>query len=472
MTLFYRFLLLFCLTGLGAAAQNYPRNAQNEEVYDNMVSVMDTLLEQFHYRMHYPEKKDTFAMNKYRYAAGEVPAFTPDVYRKRLKEMPSVFQMDYNSKSQTFINLYASRLRRLTSKMLGLQHVYFPIIEEVFEREGLPLELKYLACIESALNPQAVSPAKATGLWQFMYHTAKLYNLRIDSYVDERLDPYKSTVAAAHYLKDLHKIYGDWQLAIAAYNCGPGRVNYALRRSGGKRDFWSLWPMLPRETAGYVPAFIGCAYAMHYATEHNLYPIYADFTYIQDTVHVTDLKISLKQLADSAGADVELLRTLNPELKLGIVPYSSKPYPVRMPLAAAEFYRRNSLAIFHKTVSEEPKKLLSHYVRKGESPASIAQRYSVTEGELRDWNDISGRWVYPGQKLKVYVPESSAIAASPKATKAAAAKPIVHRVQAGDSLWTIAKKYQGVTDIDTLLSLNNLSRNTVLKVGQVLRVTE
>lgn len=457
------------------------QQATDDDLVDtSVIAHLDSMLQQFHNRLHYGPKGDTAFLNKYNFGPTDVPRYSPQVIRDRLREVPAVMPMDYNPKVQAFIDLYTVHKRQLTSRLLGLQQVYFPMIEEIFYREGLPIEMKYLAVIESALNPKAVSRANAVGLWQFMLPTGRMYGLEVNSLVDERMDPYKSTVAAAKYLKDLYGMYNDWQLAIAAYNCGPGRVNYAIRRTG-LRNFWKLWPYLPRETASYVPTFIAATYALKYATEHHLYPVRYNFSYAQDTLNIARMQVSLDDLAREAGGDPEHLARLNPELRRGVVPYQSTPYSVRVPLQVAEYYRRggmDSLMARSRATQQTlaQRSTINYVVRKGDSPESIAERFDVPEDSLRAWNRLRTEFVHPGQKLRLLVrPEIASTYAPPKApatAKRGGAKPApngqVHRVQEGDSLWTIATRYR--TTVDELVSLNNLSRNSVLRIGQEIRL--
>jgi membrane-bound lytic murein transglycosylase D len=392
---------------------------------------------------------------------------------------------------------------------LGLENVYLPIIEEVFHREGLPDELKYLAHIESALNPHAVSPAQAVGLWQFIASTGKMYGLRIDSYVDERRDPYKSSVAAAKYLKDLYHTFGDWLLAIASYNSGPGRVARAVKLAG-TTDFWKIRPYLPRETAGYVPAFLGAAYAMKYHAEHNIYPVYVDFTFKHDVFAVVEQEVSLETIAQLSGTPESVLKDLNPELVRATVPFTLQPYKLRVPESAA--LKLEALVREHQTFAAvlekhrketqanstnedekglpEPgmKKSLFHTVAPGQDMEKICLQYGVKEEDVVSWNGLVNKYeIYPGQMPKLYLPYTQAEIAEMKAQKSKSApaaltpqartgasggaglsNPVNHRVQYGDTLWTIAQRH-GVT-IEHLCNLNRIPRNQTLYPGQVLRV--
>ena len=262
----------------------------------------------------------------------ENPTFTPEEYIERLRRMPTIMEMGYNEIVQRFIDRYMGRLRHSVSYMLGAANFYVPIFEEALEAYQVPLELKYLPVIESALNPKAVSRVGATGLWQFMLGTGKMYGLEVNSLVDERRDPVRASYAAARYLRDLYRIFGDWNLVIAAYNCGPGNINKAIRRSGGFKDYWQLYPYLPAETRGYVPAFIAANYAMTYYCEHNICPMTTKLPLQTDTI-VVDRDVHLEQIAAVLDLDIEMLRSLNPQYRRDIVPGTSKKYAIRLPMA-------------------------------------------------------------------------------------------------------------------------------------------
>lgn len=262
----------------------------------------------------------------------ENPVFTPEEYIDRLRRMPTVMEMGYNDIVQRFIDRYMARLRHSVSYMLGATNFYVPIFEEALEAYQVPLELKYLPVIESALNPRAVSRVGATGLWQFMLGTGKQYGLEVNSLVDERRDPVRSSYAAARYLRDLYRIFGDWNLVIAAYNCGPGNINKAIHRSGGEKDYWRLYPYLPAETRGYVPAFIAANYAMTYYCEHGICPMSTKLPLETDTV-IVDRDVHLEQIAKVLDLDIEMLRSLNPQYRRDIVPGATKKYAIRLPMA-------------------------------------------------------------------------------------------------------------------------------------------
>ena len=273
------------------------------------------------------------------------PEFGEEVYIKRLTQLPTVMEMAYNDVVRQFIDRYSSRLRRTVSLMLGAQNFYMPIFEEALESYGLPLELKYLPVIESALNPNAVSHAGATGLWQFMIGTGKQYGLEVNSLVDERRDPILSSYAAAHYLYDLYRIFGDWNLVIAAYNCGPENINKAIHRANGARDYWQIYPYLPRETRGYVPAFIAANYIMNYYCEHNICPLMTRLPEKSDTVMV-DRNVHFEQIAHVLNMDIEQIKSLNPQYRRDIVNGLTKPSAIRLPANMVNLFIDNQDSIY------------------------------------------------------------------------------------------------------------------------------
>lgn len=260
------------------------------------------------------------------------PTYAPEVYRERLQRLPTIVEMTYNEIVQSFIDRYCGKGRRQVSAMLGAANLYVPLFEQTLDEYGLPLELKFLPVIESALIPDAVSPAGAAGLWQLMLATGKQYNLQVDSRVDERRDPIKSTDAAARLLRDLFKIYGDWHLVLAAYNCGPGNVNKAIHRAGGERNYWKIYPFLPKETRGYVPAFIAATYVMNYYCDHNICPMRTKYPIQTDTVMVNS-DVDLRQVGEVCGLDMAIVKALNPQYKTNVVPGSWSPCAIRLPQA-------------------------------------------------------------------------------------------------------------------------------------------
>ncbi len=360
--------------------------------------------------------------------SNENPEYPKEIYIERLSRLPNVVEMPYNEIVKQFIDRYTGRLRNSVSYMLGASNFYIPIFEEALEAYGLPLELKYLPVIESSLNPKATSRAGAVGLWQFMIGTAKQYGLEVNSLVDERRDPIKSSYAAARYLKDLYEIFGDWSLAIAAYNCGPENINKAILRSGTKADYWKIYSHLPRETQGYVPAFIAANYVMNYYCEHNICPMRTTLPAKTDTVMVSR-DVHLKQIADVCGADIDELRTLNPQYRRDIVNGNAKPSAIRLPASltntfianedsiynyqADELLSRRSLVELDNTSvssggtrkSSSKKKSSSSRrtvtIRKGDTLSTIAARNHTTVKKLQQLNGLKGQNIRAGSKLRV-----------------------------------------------------------------------
>ncbi|HMM11069.1 MAG TPA: LysM peptidoglycan-binding domain-containing protein [Bacteroidales bacterium] len=424
---------------------------------------------------------DPATLNKFGYAPGEVPSFPDSVYRVRIEALDrqTPIPLTYNQHVRSFIDLYAVRKRGLTSRMLGLSYVYFPMFEEMLDRYNIPLEMKYLAMVESALNPTAGSPMGAKGLWQFMYGTGKVYGLKVTSLVDDRFDPLKSTEAACQHMLDLYNIYEDWLLVMAAYNAGAGNVNRAIRRAGGVKNYWAIWPYLPRETRGYVPAFIAVAYVMNHASEHNLYPAHPGMMmYGTDTVTVRDL-ISFDQLNELLGVPMADLRFFNPQFKQGIIPATpDQPYILRIPSQYVGAFLDNEKEVYayvtrkgvmQQTLIEEVKKVSEqrvHTVKSGENLGIIAKKYGVTVKQLQTWNNLKSTNLKVGQRLSIYT--SGTPASSPgEPPVARSTQTTTHTVQKGETLSSLAIKYKcSVTD---LREWNNLKSNT-LQIGQKLRV--
>lgn len=424
---------------------------------------------------------DTAAHNVHGFTAGQVPTWTaPEVqHRLVLLDDATPFNLIYNDPVQAYINLYTVRKREMSSRMLGLAELYFPIFEEHLDRHGIPLEMKYLAVVESALNPAARSRAGAVGLWQFMLPTGKMYGLKADSYIDERHDVYKSTEAACRYLKYLYGLYGNWELALAAYNCGPGNVNKAIRRSGGALDYWKIYDHLPRETRGYVPAFIAVNYLFTHHADHNIYPVAPTYcAYEVDTVQVC-YPLDLAAVAVLTGGTVQELRDLNPTFKLGIVPDVQQPVSIYLPRDAAGIFVSNEETMrysFQATrnasapapeatpvaVAETVDR--KHRVRSGESLGSIAHRYGTSVAELKRLNHLRGDMIHPGQTLvvkRVPAPAQERTAASSPGSDSSA---LYYTVQAGDTLWSIAQRHPGVS-VDDLRRLNAELHREGLKPG-------
>lgn len=351
------------------------------------------------------------------------PTYSDAEYIERLQRLPNIIEMPFNNVVRSVIERYSGRMRRSVSFWLGAANFYMPIFEQALETYGMPLELKYLPVIESALNPNAVSRVGATGLWQFMLATGKQYGLTVNSLVDERRDPIKSSYAAAHFLKDLYKIFGDWNLVIAAYNCGPENVNRAIHRAGGEKDYWKIYPYLPRETQGYVPSFIAANYIMNYYCEHNICPLRAKLPVKTDTVMV-NRDVHLQQIAAVCDIDIDELRTLNPQYRRDIVNGLAGAAAVRLPESAINTFIDNEDSIYTYNASEllarrsvvevsersttstgkgkgrnRGRKTVT--VRKGDTLSQIAARNGTTVAKLRRLNGLKGNNIRAGSKLRV-----------------------------------------------------------------------
>ncbi len=429
-----------------------------------------------------PFVTDTNTLNVYGFEPFEIPEYADSVYASRLETLnaQTPVELAFNRQVKNYIHLYAVKKRDLTSRILGLAELYFPLIEEQLDKHQLPLELKYLAVVESALNPIAGSRAGAKGLWQFMYGTGKVYGLKVTSYVDERFDPEQSTIAACEHMKDLYDIYGNWSLVMAAYNSGAGNVNKAIRRSGGKKSYWAIWPYLPRETRGYVPAFIAVTYVMNYATEHNLYPVDPGILYNgTDTIRVKDV-LSFDQVHEMIGVPVRDLKFLNPAFTKGIIPITEeKNYFLRLPKNYIGDFINNEKSIYAYKTSKgiERDKLLAeikksrerttHIVRSGENLGLIARKYRVYVSQLKAWNNLRSSMIYPGQRLIVYpsAPYNSSVKYASSSSQSSGGE--YHIVKPGENLGLIAQRYR--ISISNLKYWNNLNSNTIYP-NQKLRV--
>lgn len=432
-----------------------------------------------------------------------VPVFSPSDYKLRLEKISAQINLDYNSHVQSYINVYAFKRRPLVEQMLTMSEYYFPLFEKIFEENGVPKELKYLSLVESALNPFAKSRVGATGLWQFMRTTGKLYGLKINDYIDERQDPEKATRAAAQYFKEMYRKYGDWLLVIAAYNCGPGHVSRAINRSGS-RDFWTLRKYLPVETRGYVPAYIAATYIMNYSKEHNFSPLDTSLEFTIDSISI-DKPLKFEQIANETGISVEELKFYNPIFKRQIIPsFNGEKYGFCVPASRKEAFafiqdstynfdlaqqeqfapEYTSYGRHHSAKNESTSSLLFHKVRKGDNLGAISRKYHVSIADLKKWNRISGNRLKVGQRLKVKdLTTKNPTTAKTKKIKEKASKTLradngnqlikskvkYHRVNSGDTLWSIAQRYEGVT-VDMLKKVNHLKDSKSLKVGMMLRV--
>ena len=440
--------------------------------------------------------------NKYKFAEDSVPVYDDYTYQSRLAKLDAVspFDLIYNEHVKGFINLYTVRKRESVSRMMGVAQLYYPMFEEVMDKYNIPLELKHLAVIESALIPYARSKVGAMGLWQFMYPTGKMYGLNVSSYIDQRCDPYKATIAAAEYLKSLYNMFGDWQMVLAAYNAGPGTISKAIRRSGGKKTYWEIRPYLPTETQGYVPAFIAANYVMNHGPEHNIYPAVPRKTYFEvDTVVVKE-QMSFEQLSQALNVTAEEILYFNPQYRKNIIPAGGNA--LCLSKNKIGYFLNNELAIYdairaqmassNQVLVSEVKKV--HTLRSGEKLSTVARKYGVTVEEIKTWNYIGKKGARAGKKLVLYVKESRSVD-PPKitivpeqqnlATTTTSKEPedkqlaenttvekkryVYHRVKKGETLYFIANKYS--VETKDLIELNELPDKT-LHLDQILKVKE
>jgi membrane-bound lytic murein transglycosylase D len=503
--------LLLCTVTLPAFPVNDTIIIRSDESTELIERELDSLLNNWFVRMSVTGADFTPADSL-------ITEFSDSIYKDRISRINSLIILPYNNIIRNHIHVYTARKVDRFQVMLGLQDYYFPMIEDIFDYYGLPVELKYMAVIESALNPNAVSRVGATGLWQFMYSTGRMYGLTINSVVDERRDPVKATHAAARYLKDLYGIYNDWILVIAAYNCGPGNVNKAIRRSGNRKDYWEIYYRLPRETRGYIPAFVAAAYSMNYYREHNISPVQINMPLAIDTIMVSQ-DMHLEQIAAVLDLPLDELKTMNPQYRTGLVPGRSRPSAVTLPLdklgdfiamtdTITDYRREQYLTRVTQTTlptqsaytppDVNGKTKLTYTVKDGDNLGFISEWYDVPLSELRYWNNIYRNTIRIGQKLSVYVDPAKAdrysrinsMSFSDKqkmegkvtsSTGTSAAVPQVsassvtsgdyefYTVRNGDTVWDIAKKFDGVSATD-ILKLNNISDASRIMVGQKLRI--
>ena len=420
------------------------------------------------------EQKDTI----------DYPELPTAVLKQRLAELDArtPFNVEYNPSLEAVIKRYLKNRRKSLTRLMALSDYYFPMFEEELDRNGLPLELKYLAIVESALNPKATSRVGAKGLWQFMFQTGKIFGLEVSSYVDERCDPIMATEAAAKYLGRLFNSLEDWDLALAAYNSGPGNVSKAIRRSGGRTNYWNIRHYLPRETAGYVPAFLATMYIFEYAEEHGFKPKGPQFPYIAtDTIKVKKM-ISLEQVSKLTNTDLAELEFLNPSYKLGIIPFvKDENYVLRLPVDAVGKFVTNEQAIYalaekefnqrEKTLPEytEQSDKIRYRVRSGDYLGKIATRYGVSVGQIRRWNGLRNDQIRIGQRLTIYPRKSVSKKSTSSKEKVAVSKNTkTYTVQKWDTLWSISKKFPSVS-IEDLKKWNDISGDD-LKPGMTLKV--
>ena len=474
--------------------------AEEETVCDSSaieysIEVSDSLLHAWYQQMSGPEDSMSLEIPDSIRFTSNVP---DTVYMERIKKMNSFITLPYNDIVRGHIVKYSEKMPTAMQKILGLCEYYMPIFQETFDRYGLPEELMAMAVIESALNPRAESRVGAKGLWQFMYRTGKQYGLHIDSFVDERLDPVKSADAAARYLMDAYKIFGDWNLAIASYNCGAGNVSKAIKRSGS-RNFWDLWPFLPRETRGYGPAFVGALYTLNYYKEHGLKPTETVLPPVVDTFHINKM-LHLKQVSELTGAPLDIIKELNPQYKHEIIPGNERQYILKLPFqytnafleAEDSLYKHKAAEYFNPMTIKKIKdggdgERIVHKVKSGEVLGKIAGKYRVSVKQIKKWNNLKSDNIRVGQRLIVYrggrgpVETKSTTATSSKSgkgnksknnkakgTKAASGEHVTYTVKSGDTFYSIAKDYPGVS-AQNIMDYNNI-KSSSLRPGMKIKI--
>lgn len=493
-----------------SAQKQEDTTSANFEAITQQTQYLDNLVNNWYVKRSLTEKDYTYDDNSENTASEIIP---DSVYIERLYKLPTVVPMTFNKTVKQWILFYCKNTasRRY---LLGISKYYLPYFEQILDKYNLPLELGYLPIIESALNPRARSRSGAVGLWQFMYPTGKMYGLEINSYVDERMDVLKSTEAAAKYLRDMYKIFGDWTLSIAAYNSGAGNVKKAIKRSGGKTNFWEIYPYLPRETRGYIPAYIAALYSMNYYKEHNIIPKKINMDMVTDTVLINK-KLNLHQVSEFLKLDFDELATLNPQYKRNIIPGNVKPYPLRLPFnKVSEFlnseeeiykykdsiYLKEQVSLISPSKSDRPyrnynytppskngKKKLYYRIKSGDTYSNIAEWYDCSVNDLKYWNNTRSTKLQIGQKIAVWVPtkkyahyqkidkmspEQKIKTNIPTIHNKPIVKPnkkkyIVYKIKSGDNLWSISKKFDGISadDIQKINGFNDEDARD-LKIGQ------
>jgi membrane-bound lytic murein transglycosylase D len=419
----------------------------------------------------------------------ELQELPTELLKERLEVLDSKtpFHIEYNKSLEQVIKTYLKRRKSAFSNLMERARYYFPMFEEQLDKYDIPLEMKYLAIVESALKPRARSRVGATGLWQFMYQTGKQFDLNVSSYVDERSDPYRATEAACKYLSSLYKIFGDWDLALAAYNSGPGNVNKAIRRSGGSKNYWNIRHNLPRETAGYVPAFYATLYIFEYANEHNIKAKESALNYFEtDTVQI-ERQLTFEQIYETLNVDIEVLQYLNPQYKLDIIPFiKGKNYTLTLPVKDIGNFVSNEQQIYAYAIAEDAKRekplpayvemndRILYRVKSGDYLGKIADRYGVSVSKIKQWNNMRSTRLRIGQRLTIY-PRKLNVSVTSTSSKAPTKKVVptgpftTYTVKKGDSLWLIAKNFENVS-LQDIKEWNNIWSVKSLKPGTKLKI--
>ncbi|MEQ6125053.1 LysM peptidoglycan-binding domain-containing protein [Pseudotenacibaculum sp. MALMAid0570] len=413
---------------------------------------------------------------------------TANLLKERLKtiDAKTPFHIAYNPALEKVIKSYLKYRKKYYPNLMAKAAYYFPMFEKYLDQYDIPLEMKYLAIVESALNPKARSRVGATGLWQFMYQTGKQYKLKVSSYVDERQDPIKSTIAACEYLSDLYRIFGDWDLALAAYNSGPGNVSKAIKRSGGYKNYWNIRPFLPRETAGYVPAFYATMYLFEYSEEHDLVSNAPKIHHFATDTLTIKRTVSFDQISEKIGVDAELLAFLNPAYKLDIIPYiKGRDYKLILPKAATGGFLKTEKELYALADQDDAKRekplpkyfemdqRIRYRVRNGDYLGKIANRYGVRVSDIKKWNRLRNNRLRIGQRLTIYPKRLRIPKQKTSSIKSKNNQPkgeyTIYTVKKGDSLWTIAKKFPKVSTED-IKKWNNIWSAKSIKPGTKLKI--
>lgn len=476
---------------------------KQDEYQNKLIEEMDKMLDLWYVKREISNSRNILSQVE---DDTTISNFSDSLISSRLQKMSTIIPIKYNQRVKSMINLYLSR-KRSSSAMLGLAQYYYPIMEEIFDKYDVPLELIYLTIIESGLNANAVSRAGATGIWQFMYTTGKMYGLEVNTFIDDRRDPIKATDAAARHLRDLYNMFNDWGMAISAYNCGPGNVRKAIQRSGGKTDFWSISSYLPKETQNYFPAYIGAFYLMEY---HNAYGIKGASISIPTAVDTIMVKkeVHFAQIAHVLNINIEELRTLNPQYKRDVIPAFSEPYPLR--LRSKDILRfisfkdsifnyeyehyfaplKNYVSVFTGKPDESIKTSKKyHVVRSGESLSKIATKYGLSVNELKKMNNLKSNYIKPKMRLVVGYKDETIVTNPPATSKSDSisvkissqekedikqtqthSKPKYHIVQKGETLGKIATKYN--VSISALAKYNGITNVNSIQVGQKIKIPQ
>ncbi|MBI35181.1 MAG: lytic transglycosylase [Flavobacteriales bacterium] len=487
--------ILFIVIAKFVAAQSDAVNSPSDSLFkdsttishilddDPFLEMLDSLHEARIFNKN-PISYDISILNIHNFPLDSIPEYPDSILQLRMQDMNafSPIEFTFNGKVKRCINVYGKNRRHMLSKVMGMAELYFPLFEEELEKNDLPLELKYLPIVESALNNTVRSRAGAVGMWQFMYRTGKYLGLEINSYIDERRDPIKSTQAAVKYLSYLYEIYDDWLLALAAYNAGPGNVNKAIRRSGGKKNFWEIQYGLPLETRNYIPSFMAVAYLLNHAADHNLYPVKPKFEIRNIDTVVIKQPLHFNQIAEVLCISNKDLAFLNPQYKRAYIPIrenDSCKYFITLPVSLIGDFLTNEETIYNyksKDLKTTPvdiyanRREVVHRVRNGESVGLIAQRYNVRISEIREWNNLSNKkYIYPGQKLVIFAKKNSSTHGYTIKEEQTYNGYLYYTIRSGDTLWDIAKKYEGVSAND-IMKLNRMSARKILKPGMKIKI--